>query len=128
MATIAVTPQLSEPGGTDVIISAPQLEPIDRGLLGALAVAAGGLIVWIIASSKGAQDTRRLAAEVAAMSAGFGVMTGYGYRVVTAKSVGANIGGGLVILAAPVVGLLFIGYLIARVQRVRKRSSGNPGE
>lgn len=120
MATVAVTPELREVGGTDVIFKGPHLGTVARGLLLAIGVAAAGLIVWAFVSENLSSVLRRRALEVTAVSVGVGVLAGLGYRLVTARSAGANIGGGLVILASPIVALLFLGYVAARLRGMRR--------
>ena len=123
-ATVAVTPELSEAGGTDVIVEAPHLGTFGRGVIFAIGVAAVSLVVWAFASETDS-GVRRGAIEVTAVSVGVGVLAGLGYRIVTAKSAGANIGGGIVLLASPVAALLFVGYVATRVRGMRASGGGH---
>lgn len=101
-ATVAVTPEFGEAGGTDVILDAPDLGIAGRVLLLVVSAAAAGIIFWALRSSTPDSGTPRMTIEVIAMSTAVGVLAGLGYRIVTARSVGANIGGGLVLLASPI--------------------------
>jgi hypothetical protein len=68
-------------------------------------------------------------APVLAATAAFallGAWVGVGYRVVTAAVVGANIGGGMVILATPA--LVFVELVAAVVWRSRRRQRQRAGE
>ncbi|HVE47682.1 MAG TPA: hypothetical protein VNA57_13160 [Acidimicrobiales bacterium] len=115
-ATVAVTPEFREGGGTDVILDAPDLGVAGRVLLLMISAAVAGIILRALRSSSPNSGTPRVTTEVIAVSIGVGVLAGLGYRIVTAKSVGANIGGGLVILASPIGALVFIGYLAVRLR------------
>jgi hypothetical protein len=118
-ATVAVTPEFREAGGTDIIFDAPHLGVVGRVLLLVISVAAAGVILWALARGSRFGGPPRRAIEVTAVSLGVGVLAGLGYRIVTARSVGANIGGGLVLLASPVAALLFIGYVGVRLRGMR---------
>lgn len=118
-ATVAVTPELREAGGTDVIFETPHFGLVGRGLLSGISVAAAGVILWVLVSGNRIGGPPRCTIEVTAVSVGVGVLAGLGYRIVTAKSDGANIGGGLALLASPFAALLFVSYLAARLFRMR---------
>jgi hypothetical protein len=118
-ATVAVTPEFREAGGTDVILDAPHLGVVGRVLFLVIAIAAAGFIVWALARGSSDGGPPRRTIELTAVSLGVGVLVGLGYRIVTARSVGANIGGGLVLLASPVAALLFIGYVAVRLRGMR---------
>jgi hypothetical protein len=118
-ATVAVTPELREAGGTDVIFEPPDLGPFGRGLLLAISVVAAGVILWALTSGNRIGGPPRRIIEVTAVSVAVGVLAGLGYRIVTAKSGGANIGGGLVLLASPFAAMLFFGYVAARLLGMR---------
>jgi hypothetical protein len=122
-ATVALTPELREAGGTDVIFEAPDLGLVGRGVLLAVAGIAIGVIVSTFASAARTGGPPSRSAEVTAVSVGIGALAGLGYRVVTATTAGANIGGGLVLLAAPFAALLFVGYVAARLLRMRRDDS-----
>jgi hypothetical protein len=119
VATVALTPELREAGGTDVIFEAPNLRPFGRGLLLLVSVVAAGVILWAFASGKSTGGRPRRTIEVTAVSVGVGILAGLGYRLVTAKTAGANIGGGLVLLASPFAALLFFCYVAARLLGMR---------
>lgn len=118
-ATVAVTLEFRERGGTDVILDAPDLGLAGRMLLLAISAAATGIIFRALRGSSSNSGTHRVTVEVIAVSVGIGVLAGLGYRIVTAESVGANIGGGLVLLASPIGALVFIGYLAVRLRALR---------
>jgi len=59
---------------------------------------------------------------VLAVFAGF---VGFGYRVVTAGVIGANIGGGLMLLATPVLALFAMIVVLAIPHRDRRTRRGS---
>ena len=123
-ATVAVTPEFREPGGTDVIFDAPAFGGAGRALLLLVSAVGVGISISLLRGGGLNSRTSRVTIEVIAVSIGVGVLAGLGYRIVTARSVGANIGGGLVILASPIGALVFIGYLVVRLRAMRV--SGHP--
>lgn len=118
-ATVAVTPEFREAGGTDVILDAPDLGVVGRVILLVISAAAAGITFRPLRSSYPESRLLRMTIEVIAVSMAVGVLAGLGYRIVTAKSVGANIGGGLVLFASPIGALLFIVYLVVRLRAMR---------
>ncbi len=102
-----------------MILDAPDLGVTGRVLLLVISAAAAGIIFVALRSSSPTSGTPRVTIELIAVSIGVGVLAGLGYRIVTAKSVGANIGGGLVLLASPIGALVFIGYLAVRLRGMR---------
>lgn len=119
-ATVAVTPEFRERGGTDVILDAPHLALPVRVTLLAISAATAVAIFRSLPSRSANSATRRVTIEVIAVSVAVGVLAGLGYRLVTAKSAGANIGGGLVLLASPIGALVFVGYLGVRLRAMRE--------
>jgi hypothetical protein len=95
---------VSEPGGDDFILQLPFAErhAVALGLAG-LVVATGWAVdfarVWL------RFQHRNQALWLSGIGVNAGVLAGIGMRVVTARVGGANIGGGLVILATPAAGL-----------------------
>jgi hypothetical protein len=115
-AAVAVTLEFREAEAIDVIFDAPQLGVVGRLLLLVISIAAAAVIVTALRSGSVSGGSPRVIIEVIVVSVGVGALAGLGYRIVTAKSVGANIGGGLVLLASPIGALLFIGYLAVRLR------------
>ena len=84
-----------------------------------------GVVVLVKARAKGA--TRPPILAVTAIVASYAGAVGFGYRIVTAGVIGANIGGGLLLLAAPPVtiatALALVWILVAHRRRIRARPS-----
>ena len=102
-ATWWLVGDISEPHGYSRVFHPPALS---RGVERAVGTAAttavlAGLALCVIGLRSGALDRAvRLATTPLVVA---GVLLGFGYRVVTCATVGANIGGGFVLLAAPLV-------------------------
>ncbi|RBQ21378.1 hypothetical protein DP939_01280 [Spongiactinospora rosea] len=93
----------------DHSVRPPDLAPWAETAIGAgaLVVAAGTLAVLVRASARRGFDRRWWATLVPLLAAA--ALTGFGWRVVTAGSVGANVGAGLVVIVGgPVVALLVL--------------------
>jgi hypothetical protein len=99
------------PPGTalDYVIRPPVIDPWVERVIGIAAVLVVGGTVFLLVrgSRRGRFDRRWWAALLPALAAG--IVAGLGGRVVTAGTIGANIGGGLVIIVGgPLVALLLL--------------------
>lgn len=118
---VATVPELGERGGEDTIFKAPSLSGAGRAALVIAAVIVFGFVIRQFLTADEI-STPRHAREVVLVSVATGVLSGLGFRLVTARTDGANIGGGLVLLAAPFAALAFAIYLVTRVRAI----SGTP--
>ena len=125
VATWFLVGYLSEGGGTDHIFEVPQLDrPVEIAVgigVAAVAVTAGWGFLgrnrsWVIDDGWWRVYGRLLLA---------GVLFAVGGRLVTAGSVGANIGGGIIMMLGPVLLLYLVGR--AREESVRLRHAAAPG-
>jgi hypothetical protein len=140
VATWWLVGDLSSPGGDDYAVRPLDVSPaVERGIgVAAVAIVVSALVVAV--SAGGWTRVRRWARPVLALAAA-GVIVGWGWRVVTAGVIGANIGAGLVVLfGGPVVAVLVVGAAVdgGRLRRtgghdgralttVRFRPSRRPG-
>lgn len=101
----------------DYMVRAPEMNrgiEIAVGIVAALGVIAAGSVV---VKAKRAASLARCWAAVAAWSLVSGIAVGAGGRVITAGTIGANIGGGLLILVLPPA--LLAGWIVAIACLVR---------
>lgn len=89
------------PSDLDYVLEAPELNPTIVTWIGAicLAVAIASLLVVVLSVLTRQHDPRWIVVALLGMSTGL-IVAG-GLRVITAGGYGANIGGGLVMLAGP---------------------------
>ena len=111
---------VSEPGGEDFIVQLPlaQRNSVSLGLVG-LAFVVGWCADFVVVWRRSEPAAQAFWLSTIAVSAG--VLAGAAMRVVTARVGGANIGGGMVILASPVAGLALIAATVALSLRIARR-------
>ena len=94
-------------GGTDLdhLWEPPQLSAGAERTIGVVStlVVLAGVALLVVGRRRGRVAPRLLA--MVGLLAAYGAALGAGYRVLTAGVIGANIGGGLVLLALPLLGL-----------------------
>jgi hypothetical protein len=105
LLTYAATGEISEPGGQDVVLSLPQGRAVPAVLgLVALVLLVGHLVVrWRLPVPLPREAWYLLALSIAA-----GIGLGFALRVVSARTDGANIGGGLLMLSSPFVAVALL--------------------
>lgn len=122
VATWWLTGDLSEPGGYQRIVAPPELS--ERAALSTAVVSVAVLVasttVVVAAWRDGQLDRRDGRAALPVLAAG--VLAAVGARVLTAETVGANIGGGMVLLAGPFVLLPLLVAGARGWRRARRRS------
>lgn len=98
----------------DHLVHPPAWDPdLERVIgWGGVGVVALAFVVLVIARRRGRLDTAWIAPLLAVTAVGFGV--GAGQRILTAAVVGANIGGGLLVLFGVPLALLVLGVAVAR--------------
>jgi hypothetical protein len=111
---------VSEPGGEDVIVrfEAAERNATTLGLLGLLAAVAWA-VDWVTSWHR--SIAWQAASWLTAAGIGAGFLTGAGLRVVTARVGGANIGGGMVILASPPAFLTLLVITVVLSLRIARR-------
>jgi len=89
-------------------------------------VLAGSLVALWVAHRRGSLSPRLLLQTM--VLAGFAVLVGGGYRVITAGVIGANIGGGLILLGAiPTAGAtVALFFVVSRTGSVARTTPGPP--
>ena len=106
----------SEANGVDHMFRAPDLPAAVQLVIGLAAVglAVTGAVVVVAGLHRGLVNTREVFAAAPLVAAG--VFVGLAARVMTAGVIGANIGGGLVLLFGPfvVVGLVALSVFVWR--------------
>lgn len=127
VATWWVVGDLSEGGDVDdFVVKAPELTTAQEALIGVVAmaalVAAAGVLVALVRRHRITWSTLRAVLPLLAA----GAFIGFTARVVTARVGGANIGGSLLLFAAPgvVIGMLLWSWGLARAVLP---VSGGPG-
>lgn len=115
----ALIGNLSEPGLTDPDFLLPPLTTTPAIRFALLAVSAVVLAVGLATTWTSARRRVITQREATALvpALGIGAFTGLAVRVLTAGGVGANIGGGLVVMAAPFVVLMLGAVLVMLLVR-----------
>ena len=106
---------LSEQDGYLRIAEPPPVPSALENVIGLAALCAALVTLAVLMSSKDDRDRERRWRPVFGAFLTLGVVIGFGSRILTAQTVGANIGGGLFLLAAPwaALGLTLWGALRA---------------
>jgi hypothetical protein len=119
VSTWLVVGRLAERGGTDYILRVPQMYRPAEVVLGA---AAASVVIGAAAYCwRNHRDS--LVGEgwwrVYGRLLGVCVIGALGVRIVTAASVGANIGGGMILLGYPIPLLYVVGHAVAELRALR---------
>ena len=122
VATWSVVGDLSSPGITDPDYMFRPLDipgPVEL-VLGLVATAAVLGSVWVLVRAFHRGEVDRAWSPVVVFPAVAGVVAGFSWRVLTAGGIGANIGGGLILLGAPFVVVALITATVASGSAARR--------
>ena len=115
-ATWGLVGDVSEPGGYERILPAPELpRPVELGMsvVGASVVLAILALLW---TSSQRRPLHKHSREIVLTLTVLGVGTAGAGRILSSSTYGANIGGGMILLVSPFV---LIGILVVLVRRWR---------
>lgn len=125
-AVASLFPTTVETGTADYMIDPPDLSAAARAMIGAAAAAAMAAAIAVVARAVRRGALERSWLPVTGLLAGLTAYLGLTYATITAPTVGANIGGGLLLMAGGLV--VPVGAVAAAILARRARRSSAVAE
>ncbi len=129
-AVASLLPTTVEPATADYMLDPPDLSAATRAMIGVVAAAAVAAAIAVVARAVRSRALERSWLPVVGLLAGLAAYLGLTYATVTAPTVGANIGGGLLLMAGGLVvpvGAVAAAILARRAARRHRRGRGGKG-
>jgi hypothetical protein len=122
-------PTTVEPANADYMLDPPDLPAATRALIGAVAAAAVAAAIAVVARAIRRRALERAWLPAVGLLAGLAAYLGLTYAAVTAPTVGANIGGGILLMASGlVVPVGAVAVAILALRAVRRHRQGRGGD